>query len=167
MKSNRRYFIKTAGISSLGLGIFPALNIFDTDLNFLSLSNLPRKSPESQGVSSKGILDFLKATKESSLEWHSFMLLRHGNVVSEGWRKPFESGFKHALYSLSKSFTSTTIGLLVQEGKITVDDKVLSFFKEEAPANPSENLKAMKIKHLLLSILIGGDIYFYFVSFKT
>ena len=149
MKTNRRNFIKTTGISTLGFSLFPTLNVFDTDLDLFSLSNLSRKSPESQGVSSKGILDFLKATKESGLEWHSFMLLRHGNVVSEGWWKPFESGFKHTLYSLSKSFTSTAIGLLVQEGKITVEDYVISFFKEDAPQLPSENLKAMKIKHLL------------------
>jgi Beta-lactamase len=149
MKTNRRNFIKTAGMSTLSFGFLPNLKAFHTDLNFFSFSNLARKSPESQGISSKGIFDFLKATKESGLEWHSFMLVRHGYVVSEGWWKPFESGFKHTLYSLSKSFTSTAIGLLVQEGKITVEDKVLSFFKEEAPANPSENLKAMKIKHLL------------------
>ena len=149
MKTNRRNFIKTASISSLGFGLLPNLNLFDTELDIFSLSNFSRKSPESQGILSKGILDFLKAAKESGLEWHSFMLLRHGNVVAEGWWKPFESDFKHTLYSLSKSFTSTAIGFLVQEGKIKVDDQVISFFKDETPQSPSDHLKAMKIKHLL------------------
>jgi hypothetical protein len=53
------------------------------------------------------------------------------------------------LYSLSKSFTSTAVGLAVAEGKLSVDDEVLKFFPEHAPSNPSANLKAMRISDLL------------------
>ena len=144
MKTSRRDFIKTTGLGSVGLGLFASFDSFGQ-----TASNLPRKSPESQGVSSSGIRNFLKAAKESGLEWHSFMLVRHGNVVSEGWWKPFEADYKHTLYSLSKSFTSSAIGFLVSEGKISVNDQVIAFFPEETPASPNENLKAMKIKHLL------------------
>ncbi len=77
------------------------------------------------------------------------MLLRHGNVIAEGWWKPFEPSFKHTLYSLSKSFTSTAIGLLVKDGKLNIDDKLISFFPNEIPVVPDENLKQMKVKHLL------------------
>lgn len=145
MKTNRRAFIKTTGFGAVGLGVFSSVDLFGKDI----ITSLPRKSPESQGVMSEGIRNFLKATKESGLEWHSFMLVRHGNVVAEGWWKPFEAANKHTLYSLSKSFTSSAIGFLVNEGKITVNDQVISFFPEHTPANASENLKAMKIKHLL------------------
>ena len=145
MKTNRRAFIKTTGFGAVGLGVFSSVDLFGKDI----IPSLPRKSPESQGVMSEGIRNFLKATKESGLEWHSFMLVRHGNVVAEGWWKPFEAANKHTLYSLSKSFTSSAIGFLVNEGKITVNDQVISFFPEHTPANASENLKAMKIKHLL------------------
>ncbi len=144
MKTTRRDFIKTTGLGSIGLGLFASFDSFGQTSQIL-----PRKSPESQGVSSAGINNFLKATKESGLEWHSFMLLRHGNVVAEGWWKPFEAANKHTLYSLSKSFTSSAIGFLVSEGKISVNDQVIKFFPEETPSSPSENLKAMKIKHLL------------------
>src|SRR3982751_6653757 len=77
------------------------------------------------------------------------MLLRHGKVISEGWGKPFEPGFKHTLYSLSKSFTSTAIGMLVKEKKLKIDDPLISFFPDERPLNPEENLKKMKVRHLL------------------
>jgi CubicO group peptidase (beta-lactamase class C family) len=77
------------------------------------------------------------------------MLLRHGNVAAEGWWKPYDPQYPHALYSLSKSFTSTAIGLAVAEGRLTVDDPVLKFFPEDAPSNPGENLKAMRVRHLL------------------
>ena len=143
MQTTRKDFIKTLGLSTLGLSFFSSFDSFGQN------ENLPRSSPESQGVSSAGIRNFLKAAQESGLEWHSFMLLRHGNVVSEGWWKPFAAANKHTLYSLSKSFTSSAIGFLVSEGKITVNDPLIQFFPAETPAAPSENLKAMKIKHLL------------------
>ncbi len=149
MKTNRRDFIKTAGISSFGFGLMPYFDVLGSEFNFFSDTILSRKTPESQGIASKGLLDFLKAAKESGLEWHSFMLVRHGHVVAEGWWKPFDASFKHTLYSLSKSFTSSAIGFLVKEGKITVNDSVISFFKNDTPQYPSDNLKAMKIKHLL------------------
>jgi hypothetical protein len=53
------------------------------------------------------------------------------------------------LYSLSKSFTSTAVGLAVAEGKLSLSDPVTSFFPEDAPANPSENLQAMRVHDLL------------------
>ena len=158
MKTSRRDFIKTASVGTLGFGFlqnFDPLSIYPPKSPEGGLPRntegglLPRRSPESQGVSAQGISNFLQAAEASGLEWHSFMLLRHGNVVAEGWWKPFASDFKHTLYSLSKSFTSTAIGLLVKEGKLSVDDSVVSFFKNEMPDVASDNLKAMKIKHLL------------------
>lgn len=144
MQTSRRKFIQITGLSSLGLGLLPHFQSFSKPTQ-----SLLRKSPESQGIDSAGIRAFLKAAKDSGLEWHSFMLLRHGNVVAEGWWKPFQAEYKHTLYSLSKSFTSSAIGFLVSEGKISVDDSVMKFFPDDIPQNSSENLKAMKIKHLL------------------
>lgn len=144
MKTSRRDFIRITGLGAISVGFLPAF-----EASRQSSIDLPRKSPESQGVSSTGIRNFLKTIQESGLEWHSFMLVRHGNVVAEGWWKPFAAEYKHTLYSLSKSFTSTAIGFLVKEGKITVNDSVIQFFPKETPATPSANLQAMKIKHLL------------------
>jgi hypothetical protein len=50
---------------------------------------------------------------------------------------------------LSKSFTATAVGLAVAEGKLKLDDEVLKFFPEDAPAEPSANLKAMRVTDLL------------------
>ena len=80
---------------------------------------------------------------------HSFMLVRHGHVVAEGWWTPYDAATRHELYSLSKSFTSTAAGLAIAEGKFSLDDPVLKFFPDDAPAEPSENLRAMQVRHLL------------------
>lgn len=77
------------------------------------------------------------------------MLVRHGRVAAEAWWTPYEPNRPHMLYSLSKSFTSTAVGLAVAEGRLSVQDAVISFFLDELPARVSENLAAMRVKHLL------------------
>ncbi len=110
---------------------------------------LPRATPESQGVASSAILAFIDAIEAGGLELHSFMLLRHGRVVAESWWDPYGPDAPHVLYSLSKSFASTAAGLAIAEGKLSLDDTVLSFFPDDAPAEVSENLRAMQMRHLL------------------
>jgi CubicO group peptidase (beta-lactamase class C family) len=112
-------------------------------------ANLPRSSPEAQGVSSSAVLSFVDAVEQHIDALHSFMLVRHGHVVAEGWWTPYNAASPHALYSLSKSFTSTAVGLAIAEGKLSVDDEVLKFFPEDAPSEPSANLKAMRVRDLL------------------
>ena len=80
---------------------------------------------------------------------NSFMLVRHGQVIAEGWWAPYNAQSPHSMYSLSKSFTSTAVGLAIAEGRFSLDDEVLKFFPEKAPANPSANLKAMRVRDLL------------------
>jgi CubicO group peptidase (beta-lactamase class C family) len=110
---------------------------------------LPRSSPEAQGISSADILTFIEAADKTIESMNSFMLIRHGHVIAEGWWSPYNAESPHSLYSLSKSFTSTAVGLAIAEGKLSLDDEVLKFFPEDAPAEPSKNLKAMRIRDLL------------------
>jgi CubicO group peptidase (beta-lactamase class C family) len=112
-------------------------------------ADLPRSSPEEQGISSSAILSFLEAADKDIDALHSLMLLRHGHVVAEGWWAPYHAQAPHSLFSLSKSFTSTAVGLAIAEGKFRLDDEVLKFFPEDAPAEPSNNLKAMRVSDLL------------------
>ena len=97
---------------------------------------LPRSVPEAEGVSSEAILRFLEAAEKSKNEFHSFMFLRHGKVIAEGWWDPYRSDLKHTLYSASKSFASTAVGIAVNEKRLSVDDKVISFFPEDLFPNP-------------------------------
>src|SRR3954471_6596596 len=110
---------------------------------------LPRSSAESQGVSSTALLDFVNALDQID-GMHSLMVLRHGQVIAEGWWAPYDAAHNHVLYSLSKSFTSTAVGLAVAEGKLSVYDEVLKFFPNDAPTNASNNLKAMRLRDLLI-----------------
>lgn len=111
--------------------------------------DLPRSSPEDQGVDSAGVLAFVDAADRTLDSLHSVMIVRHGRVVAEGWWAPYRPEAPHSLFSLSKSFTATAVGLAIAEGRFRLDDPVLKFFPEDAPANPSANLQSMRVSDLL------------------
>lgn len=121
-----------------------------------AISDLPRSTPEAEGVSSKSILNFLESADTSKHEFHSFMFVRHGNVIAEGWWNPYAPDLKHTMYSTSKSFTSTAIGFAVDEKLLTVNDKVISFFPEYAPDSVSPYLAQLTVKDLL-TMSVGQD----------
>jgi CubicO group peptidase (beta-lactamase class C family) len=111
-------------------------------------SPLPRSTPEAQGISSDAIVQFVEAADKINT-LHSFMLVRHGYVIADAWWKPEAPNKPHVLWSLSKSFNSTAVGLAIAEGKLNLDDHILKFFPADAPPNPSDNLKAVTVRDLL------------------
>ncbi|MEZ4669262.1 MAG: serine hydrolase [Anaerolineae bacterium] len=119
--------------------------------------DLPRTSPERQGVAYSAILQFVEALESQIHEIHSFMMLRHGSVIAEGWWLPYAHQHPHLLFSLSKSFTSTAVGLAITDGHFSIDDPVLSFFPEDTPDEVSDLLEAMRVRHLL-SMSTGHEV---------
>lgn len=79
-------------------------------------NHLPRSTPEAHGLASADILAFLAALAQHNP--HSVMLVRHGHVVAEGWWSPYAPEHPHMLFSLSKSFTATAVGMLVDAGRL-------------------------------------------------
>lgn len=112
-------------------------------------AHLPRSIPEAEGVSSAGIQAFLDAVQRIPLALHSLMVVRHGKVIAEGWWKPYAPDLKHTLYSITKSFTSTAIGMAVDEGHLRLEDTVISFFPNKLPEVVTPHLAAMQVRHLL------------------
>ncbi|WP_460652715.1 serine hydrolase domain-containing protein [Kribbella endophytica] len=111
---------------------------------------LPRSTPADQGLSSAGLDAFVAALDASEQEIQTVMVLRHGHVVLEREWSPYRLTDRHLLFSVSKSFTSTAVGLAVEAGLLSVDDKVVSFFSgDDLPEKISENLAAMEVRHLL------------------
>ncbi|HEV7348843.1 serine hydrolase [Telluribacter sp.] len=156
MSSNRREFIKQLGAGTAGAGLLLGFSGYLFGQPTYTKSLRRSTSPEAQGMDSAGIINFLDAVAQSKHEFHSLMILRHGQVVAEGWWNPYRPDLRHTLYSMSKSFTSTAIGLAVHEGRLTVDDKVISFFPDKLPAQVSENLAALRVRDLL-SMSVGHE----------
>ncbi len=100
----------------------------------IRVHDLPRSSPEQEGVPSAALLSLIDRLEEQGLEPHSLMVLRHGRVIAEGWWAPYHREGVQLLYSLSKSFTSTAVGLAVAEGRLSLEDRLSSLFPEQAQA---------------------------------
>jgi CubicO group peptidase (beta-lactamase class C family) len=149
IQSSRRTFLGQlgVGVAGLGLGGFGA----GCALPVAALAGhaLPRSTPEAEGLASAGVLAFLAAAARNRYELHSLMILRHGRVVAEGWWAPYGPAFVHTLYSLSKSFTATAVGFAVAEGRLSVADRVVTFFPGDLPAQVSDQLAALRVKDLL------------------
>jgi len=112
---------------------------------------LPRSTPEKEGVPAQAIMDFVQAAGKSKNELHSFMIVRHGKVIAEGWWNPYAPNLKHTLYSTSKSFTAAAVGFALTEKKLKLTDKVVSFFPPEELPNPiPPNLAELTVKDALI-----------------
>ncbi len=130
--------------------------LLSINVNAQKMAVLAQSVPEAEGVSASGIINFLGAAAKSKTEFHSFMFLRHGKVVAGGWWNPYRSNLKHSLYSTSKSFTATAVGFAVAEKKLSLDDKVISFFPRQLPATISPNLAALTVRDVI-SMTDGQD----------
>ena len=114
-------------------------------------------TPESQGVSSGGILRWIETCEQTAAAngfrhgcLHGFVILRHGKMIAEGaWAPQDTLNEPHMLYSHSKSFTATAIGFLVDDGKLDVDERIVDFFPDKIPAQPSDNLRQLRVRDLL------------------
>lgn len=92
---------------------------------------------------------YLQDASEKKLNIQSVMILQHGKVLYEKWLNGGAADKPHILNSVSKTFTSAAVGLAISEGLLSLDDKLVSFFPDDLPASPSENLKKITIRHLL------------------
>ena len=95
------------------------------------VSELIRVTPESQGVSSRSVADYLDSLMAfPQTEIHSVMVLRHGRVISEIYPKPYNPKYGHPLFSCSKTFLAAAIGIAINEELMELDDCVIDFFPE-------------------------------------
>lgn len=88
---------------------------------------------------------------------HSIMVLQGGKVRAEEWVNGYTPDSLNALFSVTKTFTAMGVGLAIDEGRLKVTDKVVSFFPHQLPATVSGYLKDLEVKHLL-TMTTGFDV---------
>ena len=112
------------------------------------MQRLERATPESLGIPSGALLNVLE--RLGGLEYpNSIMVLRHGRVALEAWFAPYGPRVPHQIYSLSKSFTSCAVGLARAEGKLRLEDSLLSFFPEYEDCVTDEKMRCVTLRDLL------------------
>ena len=120
-------------------------------VSVLLLAFLPlAATPEAEGVSSHQVMKWIDACERKIDCLHGFVLLRHGKVIAEGSWKPYDTlNETHWLSSHTKCFTTTAIGMLVDEGKLDLDERVVDILPDKLPAVVSENLRMVRIRDLM------------------
>lgn len=93
---------------------------------------------------------FWDRLQKKQVPMHSFLLMRHDTLIAEGYYAPYQKDTLHRMFSISKSFTSIAIGLLEAEGKLSLDDPIVSYFPDKIPANVHPWIAAMTIRDMLM-----------------
>lgn len=140
------YLLRTA---RLGLFLILIICLGCTPKEPTQTNDLPLSTPEAEGISSDGILQFVEALDQGDNEIHSYVIVRHGKIISEGWWNPYGKELRHVMFSVSKSFTSVGVGLAIAENKLSLTDKVASFFPESLPDTLSSYMRDMTVEDLL------------------
>ena len=106
-------------------------------------------APEAEGVSSARLADFVG--RFFSLQWtHGLVVLRHGRVVAECYRELCSPADRHQLFSLSKSFASSAVGIALGEGLVpSLDAPLVSFFPEFDSPAVTDRMRRVTLRHLL------------------
>ena len=105
--------------------------------------------PEEVGISSDLILEYIDNLERSQTEMHGLMIMRHNKLITEGWWTPYGPNLRHGLQSHTKTYAATAVGIAYTEGILKLDERVIDIFPEEAPENPSENLKLLTVRDVL------------------
>jgi CubicO group peptidase (beta-lactamase class C family) len=105
--------------------------------------------PEEVGIPSAAITEFLERLQKKRLCLHGLILWRKGKVVAEGYAAPFHKDRKHRMYSISKTFVSAAIGLLVDQGLLSLSDRVVDFFPGDRPAEVHPFISMATVHDLL------------------
>jgi CubicO group peptidase (beta-lactamase class C family) len=113
----------------------------------IQIIDLPRvETPESVA---EAMNNFFEGAAADSLDVHSVMIVKNGDVIFSQWQSEGVDSVPHILNSVSKTFTATAVGLAIADGKMSLEDKVIDYFPDKLPKNVSENLKAMTVRDLL------------------
>ncbi|MGN1020383.1 MAG: serine hydrolase domain-containing protein [Aristaeellaceae bacterium] len=107
-------------------------------------------TPESLGIPSGAVLDMLEWIRAHSIPLHSLIILRHGKVAAEGYCPPFDRERKHRMYSVSKSITAVAVGMLISEGRLSLDSRVADFFPEYITGDVTPYALKATVRHLLM-----------------
>ncbi|MEZ4867932.1 MAG: serine hydrolase [Caldilineaceae bacterium] len=117
----------------------------------MSSENLftPASSPESLGIPSQAILNFLQRIDAERINMHGFLLVRRNRIAAEGYWAPWSAERKHRMYSVSKSFVALAVGLMIDEGRLTLADRVADHFPDKLPAMLHPWLATATVRDLL------------------
>ena len=106
-------------------------------------------TPESVGIPSGAIADCLEAIIKSDRNIQSLHIFKDGKLAAGGSAKPFTDTSRRRVYSTMKSVIALAVLFLVQEGKLSFEDKIVDYFPEDVPEDCSELMKNLTLRNIL------------------
>ncbi len=111
-------------------------------------------SPEKAGISAKYVEKFIRMLEKRKARMHSVLLLRGDKLFGEYYWEPFNKDTCHRMYSQTKSYVAIAIGFLLDEGKLSLDDKIADFFPEKIRIE-NEQIKRQTVRNMLMMTTVG------------
>lgn len=105
--------------------------------------------PEEQGINSDKLADLVLTIREHGIQIHSLLVVRNGYMVADAAFYPYDGRTIHDVASVTKSVMTTLIGIAVDQGKLDLDDKMVSFFPDRTIANLDARKEAITVRHLV------------------
>ncbi|WP_429149839.1 serine hydrolase domain-containing protein [Anaerotaenia torta] len=105
--------------------------------------------PADAGIPSDAVYRFIKKLEDCQIPMHSILLARHGRLVTEAYYSPYDASTLHRMFSVSKSFTSVAVGLMAEEGRLSLDDPIINYFPDKVPEKVHPWIAQMTIRHML------------------
>ena len=113
-------------------------------------------SPEEAGISSRHVHTFIDALERRQIHMHSVLLARGSSLFAEYYWAPFHRDFPHRMYSETKSYVSVAIGLLLEDGALSLDDRIADHFPEKHADSLPPALSAQTVRETLTMTTVGG-----------
>lgn len=104
--------------------------------------------PEAQGINSTKLAEGLQAIKENGTSVYSILIVRGGLVLLDAYFYPYDGSYYHDLASVTKSVMTTLIGIAADQGKLDLDQPMLSFFADRTIANRDARKEKITVRHL-------------------
>lgn len=120
-----------------------------------------RITPEEAGIKSRNVKKYLDLLERRDIPMHSVLMMKGDRLFCEAYYSPFNKDTIHRMYSQTKSYVSVAIGLLIEEGKLSLDDKIADLFPEKIDGELPENFKLQTIKDMLTMSTVGYGNYWF------
>ena len=106
-------------------------------------------SPESHGIPSERLEELLRRLDSERVSMHSLLVARGDDIVLNAYWAPFTEDTLHRMNSVTKSYVSLAIGCLIDEGRVSLDDKVIKFFPEACEYAVNDKQAELTVRELL------------------
>ena len=105
-------------------------------------------TPERAGVKSSAVRKYIKTVQKRDIPLHSLLMMKGEDIFCECYWKPYTVDSNHRMYSQTKSYVSIAIGLLEEDGKLSLSDKIADHFPEKIKGPVSEFVSNLTIEEL-------------------